>query len=180
MPAHHEQAMPFGPAAPGLTPQAVLGQVLADLPGPERVRLAPPLVRRLSDWTGRLRAVRRDSARGVILAIWLPYEVEAEVDLAMSRQPSLGLLLHRLAARLVMAALAGLEPELADRGCAPLAQPGPETASDLAAHGLTDQSGRLVRRYAVLTAIPLDSGASGCSTCGLRAGCPGPRHGGAS
>lgn len=172
-----ETAGTFEPAAlqAGLVqPQAVLAAALADLPGPARARHAPDLARRLPDWTASLRAARLDSIHGPVLAVWLADGPEAEIDEAMAGEPALGLLLHRLASGLVMAALACLRPQAAERGCAPRPEACPGLNRALAAHGLIDAQGRPARRYAVLTR---DTPDAGCADCGLRHGCQGPRTG---
>lgn len=154
--------------------RTILAAVLADLTGPERVRHAPALVRSLSRWAACLHDARLDSDHGPVLAVWLTDGPETEVDQAFASEPALGLLLHRLASGLVMAALASLRPQAAERGCAPWPEPCPGLSAALAAHGLTDAQGRLARRYAVLTH---DTPEAGCADCGLRRSCPGPRHG---
>jgi hypothetical protein len=180
---HQEAPLLSAPISVGditLAPQTILGPVLADLPAPGRTRFAPTLARCLSLWAACLRTARLDSAGGPILVLWLPAEIEAEVERTLSEEPALGLLLHRLAARLVMAALADLRPDLAERSCAPLPEIDPTLARVLSLHGLAADDGHLARRYAVLT---FDNHGSfptrrdGCASCSLRAGCPGPCNG---
>ncbi len=174
---HRETAGGFEPAVlqAGLVqPQAVLAAALADLPGPARARHAPALARRLPGWTASLRAMRLGSSHGPVLAVWLAEGPEAEIDQAMAGEPVLGLLLHRLASGLVMAALACLRPQAAERNCAPRPEICPDLDTALAAHGLADAQGRPARRYAVITH---DTPDAGCADCGLRHGCQGPRTG---
>lgn len=168
------------PSTRPLSPQDILGPVLADLSAPGRTRQAPELTRCLSRWTACLRSTRLESDSGPILAVWLPAEVEVEIEHSLREEPALGLLMHRLAARLVMAALAGLRPDLAERRCAPLPAVDPKLARTLALHDLATENGRLARRYAVLTfehGAPLRANRDGCAGCSLRAGCPGPCSG---
>ncbi|EMG39022.1 hypothetical protein PCS_00664 [Desulfocurvibacter africanus PCS] len=177
---HQEAPLPSAPCEIGaktLAPQSILGPVLEDLPAPGRTRYAPSLTRCLSLWAACLRTARLDSAGGPILVLWLPAEIEAEVERTLSDEPALGLLLHRLAARLVMAALAGLRPDLAERQCAPLPEIDPTLARALLLRGLATHDGRLARRYAVLTFDnhgSLSSHQDGCAGCSLRTGCQGP------
>jgi len=162
-------------AGRAIPPQLVLGPVLADLTGSERTRLAPALTRSLAHWTTLLRSARIESAEGLVLALWLPVEVEVEVDQAQTCGPALGLLLHRLASRLLMAAIAQLKPELAAHGCAPLPAMTPELVQALAALGLATAQGLPIRRYALFTPDSHAVPATGCAACSLRAGCPGPK-----
>ncbi|EGJ51135.1 hypothetical protein [Desulfocurvibacter africanus] len=174
---------PYEIGAITLAPQSILGPVLADLPAPGRTRYAPSLARCMSLWAACLRTARLESAGGPILALWLPAEIEAEVERTLSEAPALGLLLHRLAARLVMAALADLRPDLAERSCAPLPEIDPTLARALLLNGLATDDGHLARRYAVLTFDnhgSLSSHQDGCAGCSLRAGCLGPCNRGTS
>lgn len=176
------QEAPFAHVAESvsLTPQDILGPVLADLPAPGRTRHAPALARCLSRWSSCLQIVKLESAGTPLLAVWLPAEVEAEVERTLIEEPALGLLLHRLAARLVMTALAGLRPDLAERHCAPLPAIDRALARSLSLQGLTADAGHLARSYAVLTYDTrgtFPASRTGCEGCSLRAGCPGPRDG---
>lgn len=178
MPRDCRSQQVFFPIRP-LSPQDILGPVLADLPVPGRTRHVPALTRCLSRWTACLRTIRLESASGPVLALWLPAEVEVEIERSLREEPALGLLLHRLAARLVMAALAGLRPDLAERRCAPLPEIDPALARALTLHDLAAEDGHLTRRYAVLTFEHHGSPRAhrdGCAGCSLRAGCPGPHN----
>ena len=109
-----------------------------------------------------------------VALVWLPEEVEAEVDAAWSVSPSRSLLLHYLADRCCRRLVLALVPEIETFGCAPVPPMTAELRAGLMEFGLVPlKSGMLPRRYAVLT--PLAPG-SGCDLCALCGDCPRQRQ----
>jgi hypothetical protein len=118
-------------------------------------------------WTGLLEQVQSHG----VAAIWLPEAVEEEIDAAMAASPAKGVVLDKLAAELVQAAMGRIVPGVAELGCAPL--PDAQTlATALAQCGdlAVTSSGTLTRRYAVATFAPFQGG---CQACAFVAACPG-------
>ena len=108
------------------------------------------------------------------LAVWLPPQVEAEVDHAFAYAPSLGLALDEAARETLMARVRRLSPAVTERECAPLPPRHARAEAELARAGLARLAcGGLRARYAVLTWAPKpDNPAPGCQSCSLHAGCP--------
>lgn len=118
-------------------------------------------------WTGLIRAEKVSAGQDSCLAIWLPAEIEAEIDSAWEKSPSEGFMLNNLAQYLCMAAVAELVPQTIDIGCAPTPRMSKDMEAAAANCGAT-LDGKLAR-YAVLTWFPFRGG---CEICALSNGCP--------
>ena len=108
------------------------------------------------------------------LAVWLPSQVETEVDRALADAPSLGLALDEAARETLMARVRRLAPDVAGRECAPLPPRHAHAEAELARAGLVRLAcGSLRARYAVLTWAPRPGRtAPNCSDCMLSVRCP--------
>ena len=125
-----------------------------------------------NSWLPRLQAQQIKSGQNSWLAIWLPEEVENEVDEAWAQSPGEGYLINALAQYMCMSAVYELLPQIADRGCAPAPKPHQDLKSALSGIGL-GQSDRddlsISRRYAIVTYYPFRGG---CEICSLQENCP--------
>lgn len=136
-------------------------------------RMPGPMYEKLTSswdaWQSGLRVFTVGGERGW-LAVWLPEEVEREVDETWAKSPSEGFLLNNLAQFLCMTVVAGFLPQVEDGGCAPQPVPDMALANALGKEGLElDGACRPGRRYAVLTYHPFRGG---CEVCNLNAECP--------
>lgn len=107
-----------------------------------------------------------------ILAVWLPQEVENEVDELFDQSPSQGFMINNLAQYLCMAAVAELLPQVAGSGCAPSPEPGQSLVDALTRAGLPCRLGASIlpeRRYSTITWRPFRGG---CEVCSLQDNCP--------
>lgn len=123
-------------------------------------------------WSASLEAVQLSGSSGSWLAIWLPEEVEAEVDKAWQASPGQGFLLNSLAQYLCMATVAEVMPQIAELGCAPTPPPNEIPADSLLEIGMGipgEPGQRTLRRYGILTCYPFQGG---CEICSMRQGCP--------
>lgn len=115
----------------------------------------------------------REIAAGAIsyLAVWLPEEVEQQVDAAWEKSPSDGWQVNNLAQFLCMAAVRELLPQVEDAGCAPAPRPSETLRAALGDLGLHYREGAAVldRRFAVVTHYPFRGG---CEICHLQGQCP--------
>lgn len=130
------------------------------------------IFRKLEEWSGKLsvRALERGSSRWLV--VWLPGEVEQQVDDAWDESPGTGFMLNSLAQYLCMGVIQRLFPQIAEGGCAPAPKPGENLRQALRDAGLDYRdmtSGALDRRYAVLTFYPFKGG---CEICHMRPACP--------
>ena len=122
-------------------------------------------------WKELLQSFRITDGKKSWLAVWLPEEVEHEVDQAWALAPSRGFLCNALAQFLCMSAINERLPAVADAGCAPAPEPALALKLGLAEAGLEveNDTGLLKRRYAVVTWFPFRGG---CEVCSLRENCP--------
>lgn len=123
-------------------------------------------------WSARLEAVQLGSGVRSWLAIWLPEDVESEIDKAWQESPGLGFLLNSLAQYLCMATVGELLPQIAELGCAPAPAADEIPGESLLKIGIGipgEPGQRTLRRYAILTRYPFQGG---CEICSLRQGCP--------
>lgn len=123
-------------------------------------------------WHASLKTVHIKAGRDSWLAIWLPEEVESEVDEAWRKSPGEGYLINSLAQYLCMAAVNSLLPQIVDAGCAPCPAPDIKLKQALDEIGLGQPGGEdlsVLRRYAILTHYPFRGG---CEICALQADCP--------
>ena len=107
-----------------------------------------------------------------VLAVWLPQEVENEVDELFDKSPSQGFMINNLAQYLCMSAVGGLLPQVAGSGCAPSPEPGQALVQALSEAGLPCHLGTSLlpeRRYATVTWYPFKGG---CEVCALQDNCP--------
>lgn len=103
------------------------------------------------------------------VAVWLPENVEQEIDQAWAESPSRGYFLNCLAQYLCMASIEALLPQTVAGGCAPAPRPDKHLRQGLVALGAADEEGKISRRYAVVTYYPF---AGGCEACALSDSCP--------
>ena len=103
--------------------------------------------------------------------VWLPEDVERQVDAAWEKSPSDGWQDNNLAQFLCMAAVRELLPQVEDAGCAPAPRPTEALREALASLGLHYKEGAatLDRRFAVVTHFPFKGG---CEICHLQSQCP--------
>lgn len=121
-------------------------------------------------WGAQARIMKLERGKQTWLAVWLPQEVEDAIDEAWARSPGEGYLLNSLAQYICMVAVQALVPQAADGGCAPSPKPGLEFRQAMLDCGLAqEQSGALLRRYAVVTYFPFKGG---CEICGMQENCP--------
>ena len=129
------------------------------------------LIKLWGEWLPRLEV--REIAAGAIsyLAVWLPEDVEQQVDAAWEKSPSDGWQDNNLAQFLCMAAVRELLPQVEDAGCAPAPRPTEALKAALAELGLHYKEGAatLDRRFAVVTHFPFKGG---CEICHLQGQCP--------
>lgn len=107
-----------------------------------------------------------------ILAVWLPEEVEREVDELFDRSPSQGFMINNLAQYICMAAIAEMLPAVAQGNCAPSPEPGLALTEALEEAGLPCRPGATIlpdRRYATITWYPFRGG---CEVCSMQDNCP--------
>lgn len=130
------------------------------------------------NWQNKIAAMQITSGGKSWLAIWLPEEIEREVDKAWEASPSEGFLINSLAQYMCMAAVEQMLPEAAGGGCAPAPEPALALTDALAQLGLLKLNERgkatlgdtaLIRRYAILTYYPFRGG---CEICAMRKDCP--------
>lgn len=106
------------------------------------------------------------------LAVWLPEEVENEVDNLFDESPSQGFMINNLAQYMCMSAIAELLPMVEQGGCAPSPEPTLALANALRKAGLPCNLGDALlpeRRYATVTHYPFKGG---CEVCSLKDNCP--------
>lgn len=106
------------------------------------------------------------------LAVWLPEEVENEVDSLFDESPSQGFMINNLAQYMCMATIAELLPMVEQAGCAPSPEPTLALAKALKEAGLGCNFGEALlpeRRYATVTHYPFKGG---CEVCSLKDNCP--------
>lgn len=135
---------------------------------------APQVLAAKFRYSGMLR--RHATHAAPWLAVWLPAEVDAEVDRAMRDRPSLGLALDKAAQEVLKAEIRRYAPQVADMKCAPLPARHAGAEAELAAAGLRRlPSGTLAVRYGVLTwqgRVDARGRAIGCVQCMLAKDCP--------
>lgn len=129
------------------------------------------LVKYWNKWKELLKSFQITDGKKSWLAVWLPKEVETEVDDSWTNSPSQAWLLNALAQFLCMSAIREKIPPIADGGCAPAPDPTLTLKNALVEAGLdVDQdSGILQRKYAIVTWYPFKGG---CEVCSLRENCP--------
>ncbi|MCR4666675.1 MAG: hypothetical protein K5657_05205 [Desulfovibrio sp.] len=106
------------------------------------------------------------------LAVWLPEDVEQDVEETWKVSASEGFLLNSLAQYLIMSTVQDLLPEVEDGGCAPSPRPTAALRETLAELGLpykSETSSLLSLPYAVVTHFPFRGG---CEICHLQDHCP--------
>jgi len=98
---------------------------------------------------------------------WLSAKAEEAVDGDWKQSPARGYFSHVLAVSYLMSTAAGVIPEIAQTGCAPVPEPNEilaRAAGDLGLNFIGPHN--LERRYAVLTPLPYSGGCSNCFLCG--------------
>ncbi len=123
-------------------------------------------------WLAKLCVKELNLAKRAYLAVWLPEEIETEVDAVWSKSASEGFLFNNLAQYLCMATIQELIPEVDSAGCAPSPIVNDDLRKILAEAGLpckNTDSVNLSLRYAVLTYFPFKGG---CEICQMRKQCP--------
>jgi hypothetical protein len=126
---------------------------------------------RFDDWAdNRLNArILTEGDQGYVL-IWLDKEVEDEIEGIWQDSQSAGMAFHNLAIHMVMSAVQGIVPELAERGCAPLPAPSKAVQKAFTKLGLAwNKEGTVNRQFAVFSNYPAKPGCGGCM---LRPKCP--------
>lgn len=104
------------------------------------------------------------------LAVWLPEEVEKQIDETWDDSPGGGYLLHNLAQYLCMATIQELIPQTLDGACAPSPDITPECRQYLIDEKFFNaNAGSPSRRYGVLTYYPFKGG---CEICAVKEECP--------
>lgn len=121
-------------------------------------------------WTGLLKARKIMAGDKSWLILWMPEEVEAEIDALWQNAPSAGFLSNQLAQYMCLTAIQDLLPQTVETGCAPL----PELTLSLRSalqelELLPENGGTLNRRFAILTHYPFGGG---CKKCALAPDCP--------
>lgn len=124
---------------------------------------------RWKNWEGKLKACILENGKNSWLAVWLPEEVEREVDELYDELPAQGFLLNNLAAYMCVSAVSQLIPQVAEGGCAPAPARTPELSRALREAGVLDGDGGGERRYAIITSHPFKGG---CEICATRQACP--------
>lgn len=141
----------------------------------QETRLGGAVLERLVElwgqWLPQLKVREITTGKISYLAIWLPGEVEVEVDEAWGKSASDGFMINNLAQFMCMSAVQTILPQVEDAGCAPSPRPTEALRTALADLGLEYKPGGtlLARRYAVVTHFPFRGG---CEICHLQAQCP--------
>lgn len=108
--------------------------------------------------------IKTDDA-GWFLA-WLDAKVEQTVDEDWKQSPARGYFSHVLAVSYLMSTAAGVIPEIAQTGCAPVPHPNEILAKAAQELGLAFIGPHnLERRYALLTPWPYSGGCANCFLC---------------
>lgn len=133
--------------------------------------VAERLAKLWEQWLPLLRVCEIHAGKIAYLAVWLPEDVEQEVDAAWEHSATDGFMVNNLAQFLCMTAVEELLPQVADGGCAPSPRPTDALRAALASQGLAyrEHSTVLSLRYAVVTHYPFRGG---CEICHLQAQCP--------
>ncbi len=129
------------------------------------------LVELWGKWLSQLKVREITTGKISYLAVWLPEEVELEVDEAWGKSASDGFMINNLAQFLCMSAVQMMLPQVEDAGCAPSPRPTEALRAVLSELGLEYRPGASVlsRRYAVVTHFPFRGG---CEICHLQDQCP--------
>lgn len=142
----------------------------------QETRLAGDLYEKLTSlwdkWLSELNIREIKTGGTSALAVWLPEEVENEVDNLFDESPSQGFMINNLAQYMCMSAIAELLPMVEQGGCAPSPEPTLALANALREAGLSCKLGDALlpeRRYATVTHYPFKGG---CEVCSLKDNCP--------
>ncbi|MBC7355889.1 MAG: hypothetical protein JG774_1361 [Desulfomicrobiaceae bacterium] len=112
----------------------------------------------------------RIGGRKGYLLVFLDAAVEEEIDPLWENAPAQAFAREAMAQALVLGYLTALRPGVRRKGCAPVPTPTPALVQAIAPLGIElHESGALSRKYATLTYA---SGALGCESCHVEAGCP--------
>ena len=123
-------------------------------------------------WSATMKAYLLTFEKVSYLAVWLPKEVEEEVNTVWQKSPSEGFLSNSLAQFLCMSFLQLVLPEVEDGGCAPSPRPTEKlrkALEDLGVPYKSAESSLLSLPYAVVTHYPFKGG---CEICHLQDHCP--------
>ncbi|MBO4368765.1 MAG: hypothetical protein J5803_01495 [Desulfovibrio sp.] len=123
-------------------------------------------------WSDLLSVKQIQAGKISYLAVWLPKQVEEEVEGTWKNSPSDGFLMNTLAQFLCMTVIQELLPEVEDGGCAPSPRPTQTLRKALSALGVpykNETSSLLSLPYAVVTHFPFKGG---CEICHLQDHCP--------
>ncbi|NLW81552.1 MAG: hypothetical protein GXY42_07765 [Desulfovibrionales bacterium] len=119
-------------------------------------------------WLPHLKVFRLGERKGYVL-VFLEEPVEREVDEIWSRSPSEGFKHEAIAQTMIMGTLKALMPELGEKECAPVPEPGKPLRRTLEKIGISMQeSGALSRKYSTITPCPYRHG---CERCFLKDSC---------
>lgn len=141
----------------------------------QETRLGGAVLERLVElwgqWLPQLKVCEIKTGKISYLAVWLPEEVEVEVDEAWGKSASDGFMINNLAQFMCMSTVQAILPQVEDAGCAPSPRPTEALRAVLADLGLEYKAGgkMLDRRYAVVTHFPFRGG---CEICHLQSECP--------
>ena len=130
------------------------------------------LVKHWEEWLNLLSVREIQTGKISYLAVWLPEEVEKNIDTVWNKSPSEGFLVNNLAQFMCMSAIQELLPQVEDNGCAPSPRPTAALRTALEELGVPykgPESSLLSRRYAVVTHFPFRGG---CEICHMQTHCP--------
>lgn len=122
-------------------------------------------------WLPLLKIQKLQDTQDTWLALWLPHEVEIEIDEAWRESANKGFMLNNLAQYMCMTAVQDLLPQAANGGCAPSPSRCSRLTTALINAGLpcNEKTGAPQCRYAVITYYPFKGG---CEICSLQSACP--------
>lgn len=134
--------------------------------------LLKSLLDKWEEWSKKLKSEQIKHNTGSWLVLWLPEEVEKNIDDVWDKSPGEGLLFNSLANYLCMTAIQEIMPQILDGGCAPaphFTRPLREELTKLGLMDINAKSDNLNRRFAILTNYPFKGG---CEICSLQEECP--------
>ena len=141
----------------------------------KETRLGGAVLERLvglwGEWLPQLNVSEIVAGKISYLVVWLPEEVENQVDEAWGKSASDGFMINNLAQFMCMSAVQAMLPQVEDAGCAPSPRPTEALRGALEKMGLEYRPGSsvLARRFAVVTHFPFRGG---CEICHLQSECP--------
>ena len=124
------------------------------------------------EWSAKLSVNILQTGKISYLVIWLPAEVEEEVERVWQSSASEGFLVNTLAQYLCMSTVLEQLPEVEEGGCAPSPRPTESLRTALAELGVpykSQDSSLLSLAYAVVTHYPYRGG---CEICHMQDHCP--------